>query len=340
MRVFLTGKNSSQDLDDGFPTSLKSNLAVDGHSLCSSLEDMPDVVICVDYEPSNSPVLRRAKQLRIPKVLIKQEPIVVFPQHRFPNPRGIFDYVITKGKVAEGGLYNYGNTWPETIEFVESRKRKFVAITANKWSAINGQLYDLRKKVYASDHRVDVFGRGWEATPFEEVSQVIKESVLASMSGVIPKMPSLSNLHRKPKNYLGAVDDKRKIMAAYDYALIIENCTFYTSEKLMDSLLVGNFPVYVGGSLTGLGIPKEFVIEAKADCNSVIEAIDRAFEIDTVDFRTQLLDWLREPSTRESWSANQIWIRILRDIEQNLPYLNSINCPIERTNDSRDPFNL
>jgi hypothetical protein len=333
MRVFLTGKNARQDLDEGFPTSLEHNLGVNNHTLCSSLDDEPEVVICVDFENSTLPVLKRAKRMNIPRVLIKQEPIVVFPQHRFPNPKGLFDYVITKGKVSEGGLYNYGNTWPKSIEFAEARKRKFVAVTANKWSAIGGELYELRRKVYASDHRVDLFGRGWQATPYQEISQVIKELILASMSGVFPKLPSLSNWRSKPQNYLGAVDNKRTIMASYDYALIIENCTFYNSEKLMDSLLVGNFPVYVGGNLEGLGIPNEFVIQATADCNSVIRAIDEAFEIDLVKFRKNLLDWLVEPSTQENWSANQIWRRILRDIEKQVSYINSLAYSIEKSND-------
>jgi hypothetical protein len=328
MRVFITGKNPSQDLDYGFPTSLESNLRANNHILCSSLDEEPEVVICVDFERRYLPILRRAKEMDIPKVLIKQEPIVVFPQHRFPNPFGIFDDVITKGKISEGGIYNYGNTWPDTIELLESRKRKFVAVTANKWSAISGQLYELRREVYASDGRVDVFGRGWQANLCEEIMQVIKESALASKSGVFPRMPRLSNLRSKPKNYLGAVDDKRRIMAAYDYSLIIENCTFYTSEKLMDSLLVGNFPVYVGGSLEGQGIPSEFVIQATPDCNGVTRAIDAALEIDPVRFRQRLLDWLREPSTRENWSANRIWNRILGDIERKLPYLNLTDYPV------------
>lgn len=318
MRILLTGKNASQDLDEGFPTSLRSNASRLNYVLCSSLNDEPDVVICVDFENRNLPILRRAKRMRIPRVLVKQEPIVVFPQHRYLNPHGIFDHVITKGISTVKGVYNYGNTWPQEIQFSGRRKRRFVAVTANKWSAINGQLYELRKEVYASDDRIDVFGRGWHVGRFEELGNVVKESVLAAMAGIIPKPPKVRILSMKPRNYHGAVADKRAVMSAYDFSLIIENCSFYTSEKLMDSLLVGNFPIYVGGSLHGSGIPREFVIESEANCSSVIGALDMAMGVDTERFRKNLMEWLREPSTREKWSANAIWARILREVESTL----------------------
>lgn len=314
----MTGKNARQDLDQGFPTSLESNLGVNNHILCSSLDDEPDVVICVDFENRNLPILRRAKRMLIPRVLVKQEPIVVFPQHRHSNPHGLFNHVITKGIFSEKVVYNYGNTWPTGIEFSGRRRQRFVAVTANKWSAINGQLYELRKEVYGSDGRIDVFGRGWEAGRLQELENVLKESVLATLAGIVPRPPKLRILSMKPINYLGPVADKRAIMSSYDYSLIIENCSFYTSEKLVDSLLVGNLPVYVGGSLRGSGIPTEFVVESEAKCESVIGALDAAMSVDMGRFRSNLIEWLREPSTRENWSANAIWARILREVESTL----------------------
>jgi len=58
----------------------------DGHTVCNTLQDDPEVIICIDYHKRFRSLLNDGKQLGIPCVLVKQEPIVVYPQHIEANP--------------------------------------------------------------------------------------------------------------------------------------------------------------------------------------------------------------------------------------------------------------
>jgi hypothetical protein len=316
LSLLLSGKNFGQDLDYGIPTSLLANALRLGHTICTDLEEEPDVVVCVDFEGSSLSLLRKAHKMGVPRVLIKQEPVVVFPQHKSRNPKNLFELVITKGMPSGLGKYNYGNSWPSDVFFEERRKARFVAVTANKWSAIPGQLYDLRTQVYSTDPRVDVYGRGWDSSKFEDILMFSKEVIIASRSFTIPRVPKSMRQFRKPLSYLGEIEDKRTVMSLYEWSLIIENCPFYVSEKLLDSLLLGNIPVYVGGDLDGLGIPAEFVYRAEPTIGDVRRAMDRATQIDPKEYRRKLSDWLNDPRTRENWDANIIWAKVLKEIEE------------------------
>ncbi len=318
LKLLLTGRNFGQDLDFGAPTSLLSNAIRLGHEICTDVGEKPDVVICVDFDGCSLSLIRKANKMSIPCVLIKQEPIVVFPQHKRKNPKNLFHLVITKGMPSGLGKYNYGNTWPSEFVFEDRRKARFVAVTANKWSAIPGQLYDLRKRVYSTDPRIDVYGRGWDSSRFEDLTVIGKEAFIAARSLTIPRVPNFLRHFNKPLNYLGEVENKREVMSLYDCALIIENCPFYVSEKLLDSLLIGNIPVYVGGSLDNLGIPKEFVFSADPTPSDVVRAMDEASDIDAANFRRELTAWLNDSRTREHWDANFIWGRVIKEIEEFL----------------------
>jgi hypothetical protein len=316
MKFFLAGKNPRQDLEINSDTSFLGTMLRRGHELAVSLDSDVDALICVDYVASEKSILLDARGLKIPVILVKQEPIVVFPVHRFANPGNLFDWVITKGQFDGVEMHNYGNVWPKSISFnTDARLPKFVAITANKWSAVDGQLYDLRREVYSSDSRVDLFGRGWDKSRFNTGLTALKEIIVAASSGVFPAFPDVRLMNLRPKNYCGEISEKFEVMNKYDFSLVIENCGFYTSEKLMDSLLAGNLVVYVGANIAPQNIPNNFVIQADPNLKSVSDAMDLLAKRDAKTIRLELLDWLKQDSTEKKWSANHVNATILRRIE-------------------------
>jgi hypothetical protein len=54
---------------------------------------------------------------------------------------------------------------------------------------------------------------------------------------------------------MGPVEDKLKTLRQYRFALIIENSDEYVSEKIVDALLAGVVPLYVGAELSRFGFP-------------------------------------------------------------------------------------
>jgi len=316
LKIRLIGKNAYQGLESGDSTSFGQVAQSLGHVIVDSYKDA-DVTVCVDYLKSSRRELVSSRLSGVKTVLIKQEPYVVIPEHRHENPGGFFDLVLPigiPGKVTRA----YGNTWAVAEDWRTKRIRRFVAITANKWSAVSGQLYTLRRRAYSSLELLDLYGVGWDRPTTKHIEMLGKEIILALNNLVIPSMPKKADMFDVPRNYLGPVKDKLVTLAKYDYALIIENSGHYMSEKLMDSLLAGNLPVYVGAPISSFGIPKQFVIQASPVYESVREKLNQALEMDPNKHRKELKDWISDSSIVAQWRADFSVMRLIREIEDFL----------------------
>jgi hypothetical protein len=246
VRIFFGGRNSrlNASADDiSSPASIANRL---GHIVCNDTSETPDVAIFVDYDPREKVKLKELKKLGIPIALIKQEPIVTAPAHAKKNPSGLFDLVITRGDPESDPLFNTFQEWDTRFVGSANRLERIVAINANKWSAVPGELYSLRRRCYAADSRLDLFGRGWSENKFKTLIRVLKENLIALRFGMIPKAGNLRHAFHAPANYLGEAKDKMEILSKYKVSLVIENSEAYMSEKLVDALLAGCIPVYVG----------------------------------------------------------------------------------------------
>ena len=84
---------------------------------------------------------------------------------------------------------------------------------------------------------------------------------------------AMTDLGRKYDNYLGKVEDKIATLSGYKYSLVVENSNEYLSEKLVDVLLAGTFPLYVGPDLESFGLPSDVAITAKPTVEAISMAI-------------------------------------------------------------------
>lgn len=313
MRIKLTGKNAYQGLEAGDDTSFASVVQSLGHQIVEGIREA-EVTVCVDYSKNARRELLESRKLGIKTVLIQQEPYVVIPEHRRLNPGGVFDLVLRVGIPGEV-TRSYANSWAPAQDWSSKRANRFVAITANKWSALPGQLYTLRRRAYASSCPIDLYGIGWDRSWQKHLLMIGKEIVLAIKGRALPQLPTMADFYFAPCNYLGPVEDKVATLAKYDYSLVIENSGHYMSEKLMDSLLAGNLPVYVGAPITHFGIPEQFVIQANPTLESVKGKINQALEIDPLKHRRELADWISNPSVASQWRAEFSIRRIVGEIE-------------------------
>jgi hypothetical protein len=320
MKIRLLGKNAHRGLEKGDATSFGSVALSMGYDITEGFSQIPDVVICVDYTKESLSEIKRWRKLGVPTVLVQQEPFVVLPEHRKSNPGGSFDLVLKVG-IPGQVTRPYPNTWNFAKDWTSPRLPKFAAITANKWSAIPGQLYSLRRTAYELGSEVDLYGVGWDRPLVPQFTMLLKEIFLAIRAGVWPLVPAWIDLFGKPRNYLGSVGDKLATLEKYDYSIIIENSGHYMSEKLIDSLLAGNLPVYIGAPVSEFGIPAELVLQAEPNISSIRDQMELAKKIQLSDFRANLRSWLTDSSRLEYWRADFATKRILQEINRELERL-------------------
>lgn len=318
LKVFMIGSNSGLPYQKGNVFSFSSLVQDLGHQLVGRLEDRPDVLVCVDFHPKFTSVIKRARNLGIRTVLVKQEPSVTAPIHKIPNPRNLFDFVIKRGDPQGQPIFNTFQEWDTRYFNGRKRVQRAVAINADKWSAVNGELYSFRRLCYGSDKRIDLYGHGWNDSNWKRVERLVKECLIAMRFSLVPKLRDSKYIFFRPLNYLGRSDDKMRTLSRYKVSLVIENSAEYMSEKLVDALLAGCIPVYVGADPKRFGIPQDLYFFCDKDLSQVKKSITLALELDFDQFQSRVQSWIQTAGVREFWEVKSVTGAILEHIECRL----------------------
>jgi hypothetical protein len=315
MRILFSGANHDKDNWDSQTYSLAYVANHLGYRICSSIDDDPDVLICVDYHKSSELLLSVAQARGIPKVLIKQEPTVVQPQHGKGTTLKRFELVISRGRPNERPQFNTYQEWDTSRIEHEVRIKRTVAISANKWSMIPGELYSLRRRAYSEIEGVDVFGPGWNRSAAQDLTVIAKEAIIAVSNGYFPSVRNLEWSLKQPKNYLGVAESKSRVLSSYEVSLVIENSEGYMSEKLIDCILSGTIPVYVGERADLFGIPENLTIQAEPTLESIRSSISRALKMDGRQYRIEAKAWVQSPGVKENWEHFSVTKKMLEHIQ-------------------------
>lgn len=315
VRLFFTGANAN-----GSPESLKikSPLVRAAIELGYGIVEDPrvaDVVVCVDFHTGFKGILTQARRRGAYLVLIKQEPPIVYPHHNSPNPLGLFDLVITRGVVENSRVFNTYQVWEESFLNSQERMSRVVAISANKWSADSRELYSLRRGAYSSDARIDVYGSNWERGQLWTLGLIAKESLIQIRAKRIPNLGSARTLFKPPINTKGISKSKVVTLSSYKASLVVENYAGYMSEKLVDSILAGAIPIYVGPDPRLYGIPASLFVRSEPNVTAIKSAISEALDWDHSRFLQAAVEWAREPGVRETWVEGAVDIQLLEYIE-------------------------
>lgn len=318
--ILFTGVNSGVKSGATEHLSLAEIADNAGFEICQDLAERPDLVICVDYKPRYRNLLRKAKRLGIPRVLVKHEPPTVIPEHGEISAGDLFDAVITRGVTSNTPVFNIGALWDTRFTDRNQRYQRIVAITADKWSFHPRELYSLRRQVYSADSRLDLFGHGWEQSRHERVIRLAKEMLVVIRSRTFPKLKNLRFAFLAPQNYLGPTRDKHEVLSRYQVSLVIENDISAMSEKLLDCILSGTIPVYVGPKVSDFGIPSDLVVESSPNLESVLESINIALALDHVAYRKRALTWVKLKSSEDSWDPRKIGESLINHAVGKLKY--------------------
>ena len=321
MKILFAGQ-STRAKGAGFAeSSLQRRAEIMGHELVYGIEDQPDVVVVQDWNRASGRVLRQARFLGILRVLVKAEPKAVIPEHgHLKKIADSFDLVIEPGRPNLNPLVNYPQKlWDFTYFSSGSRMPRVIAISANKYSFVPGENYSLRALAYSKLSVLDVFGEGWDRSIVKSAKLLAKELVRAFVGnrGVITLRPLL-HIFVRPVNILGPVQDKLPALAKYKASLVIENSSDYMSEKLLDSILAGAIPVYVGPPLESFGIPPELAITAEPNSESICRAVEYAIELPYEEWATHAKIWLDQIKEGHNWKASEVNSSILTMISERL----------------------
>lgn len=183
-----------------------------------------DAILFADYPDIRHPLAAQALRAPVPKYLLTFEPPTVRPENFDEARHGQFAKVFTWDDVlvAKGGRYvkiNYAQRFPSSIP-TGPRPHLCTLIASNKQSSHPLSLYGERRDTIRAfeDAEVEAFhlyGPGWEGH----------------------------------SSWRGVVEDKRKTLEAYDFAICYENARGlpgYVTEKIFDCFIAGTIPVYWG----------------------------------------------------------------------------------------------
>lgn len=302
MRVLFLGKNHSQGLKDNDPSSLFGAAKSLNWTIVDSIDSKPDRIICVDYKKADRAKIREAQALGIPATLVINEPIVVIPEHASLSVLEMFDKVLRIGRPGKESILAWPQTWRDLHQNTD-RIDAAVIVNADKWSFVTGQLYWLRGAAARTHRRLDVFGHGWNRSIGLRAAHRAFELVRTLTLGNPPSLEGIRFLLARPLSYKGEATDKIEAMSNYKVAVVIENSRELLTEKLFDAWFAGCIPVYVGPSLTSMGLRSDLAIECEPNLASVLSGVEAALERDLDSFHKDLFGYLTSPALRAKWSG-------------------------------------
>lgn len=287
------------------PHSLQSYLSLRGWHVTSP--ETANIAVQVDLPPSKG-----IEKLKAKKFLLLREPSCVQPANS-SRSYTFFDDSVELGRVTlQSGR---AVPWPvvfgsDTSRWIPplQRKNRFVQVSSNKSSVIAGELYSVRREVLMAAAKtglpLDQFGRGWDG----KWSTFAKGLMVSGAKGLRWRQPlSVRGATCRVVTTHPDVRDKRGLMASYRLALVIENSSDVATEKLIEALLAGCLPIYVGPQIPESLVPSDFYIACQADSGAIVSQMENLL----VTKRTQserLFEWLN--LSTNPWRVENVWEQI------------------------------
>lgn len=164
-----------------------------------------------------------------------------------------------------------------SFEDFSNRENNVSIVQANKHSAVNGEQYTLRRRVIQAVQRdgqgISVYGSGWNAPRITDWELSLRAASRAVKGGQVPNLGSFRALAQKINDYRGCVDDKQDAITRHRASVVIENSIDYLSEKPIDAIRNGSIALYVGPTMTYLGLPTDLVIPLEPTVKGVLGGV-------------------------------------------------------------------
>lgn len=313
-----------------FVTFLKSQLLDNGWLECEKTE-VADVIFVVEHPRRFSKKLSKLEESKAEKILIRLEPPTVNPILHTQRISKLYDKIINVGSENHKGTSRAWIRWPylvlpnpakpsqdselsspmDIINSWQTRNRihGVCAIFSNKVAWTRPSLYPLRRQValYSDELDIKVFGMDWQKNAIQRLKDNLKLYLFfATQLCFLNPLVIFQNLFFRVQRNIEPIEDKMEILTAYEFTLVIENSTSYVSEKLMDALVAGSIPIYVGSNLTRTGLNGDHVIQVGRSLKDLRDAFRDLDRIDTISMRANIRSFLLSDQGLSSWHPRNV----------------------------------
>ena len=317
---------------------------------CHLVENSVEVhaLICINHDPIAYKTFCDAGGSPENAFLIRLEPMAVFPVQYKVEIEALYAKVFTPGSLRQVGgnqlrwpyYFNQNPLRPEkhspnlelvlvkasktgVFEFENWRQRpiSISLIASNKVSPISRNNYKIRRKLASSisADTLKIYGNLWNKNLLSKLAHRASVAYSTLKSGnSLNILEIYGGLHRKFPGYVGTVIDKHKIINKSKFSLVIENDDDYVSEKLIDALIGGSIPVYIGGDVTRIGIPPELVQSNLRKKKEILDFIGTFTDEEAIQKLRAIQQWLSSESFLNSWSGDKVFTEIADMIAESL----------------------
>jgi hypothetical protein len=286
--------------------------------------------VSLDHTPKHLEMVSAVKSVKT-KTLVVFEPKAVHPlQHRVET-RILYDNVLLQSArqklLANEQVLQWGNLSdsihfkPQTLEPEPKLIESIVFLNENKFSFVRGSQYKLRvlalRHIAAAGYSVVVGGRNWDRSL---LWSLLAQLVVLFRQLKVAQDISLSNWtpFRLGRNanvqVVGPVEDGHRFLGSGTLALVIENDPDYVSEKLINALVAGAIPIYVGPDLDPTNIPESLIVRSEPNPKDIVEAINRLAPTDLRKKGIEISTWIREPLNTNPWTQSYCIESLAREI--------------------------
>jgi hypothetical protein len=278
------------------------------------------------------------------RILIRLEPPSVFPAQYTPKVEETYDLLFNPGRPQQNqedfipwpyqfqknplkpqiepptileilnqkiddGQFDYNN-WRERQIFC-------AMVSANKISPNGSGNYELRRTLAKKlkDPRFQIFGELWRSSLLAKLRYRlgVLRFALASNSDFSLRAILKDTFSRYPRAF-GEIEDKHAILKDSKFSVVIENSGDYVSEKLLDSLIEGCIPIYVGPHFEGTNLGEELVIRTATGPEGLMDFLE-GLSPETIKNRlSSIREFLLSPAFLE-WEAARVFKSIAQKID-------------------------
>lgn len=100
---------------------------------------------------------------------------------------------------------------------------------------------------------------------------------------------------------VGLVDDTFRFLSSFEFCLVIENENTYVSEKLLNAVISGCIPIYVGPKLADFGFPANIAIEVGGETEKMVDLFRNATPEEKVRIRNVGRSWIESEESFRRW---------------------------------------
>ena len=275
-------------------------------------------------------------------ILIRLEPVAVFPSQYRKNIESKFGLIIDPGKpVKHTNNFNFIG-WPYKYHLNpskpdindphlenrldelkkseifklsnwERRLHKMVMIAGNKVSPTSNANYRLRRKLarQLKPAEIDLFGDMWQFNLITRIHHRVAIGLNSIKNGFFPNVLELyGGLFTNYLTALGVIENKHALLQKYKFALVVENSSEYCSEKLFDALINGTIPVYVGPQNSDVNLPDNLFYWTKGSVLEIKNFINR-ISMEEISFRLKCIEsFISSSSFKLNWDSKEVYKKI------------------------------